>query len=140
MTAARWRRGYSASPTTTVSIFFGAGACEEAETAAAEPDFVAPHELSGARVGPAIEHLVLNLPPKERACAPQGCLRLFARGNRGARRLNGRRRESGPQPGPIEIGVFERTIRSRAGRHPRIKRSALYVERFNRQDWDGLAN
>ena len=56
-------------------------------------------------------------------CAPQGCLRLFARGNRGARRLNGRRRESGPQPGPIEIGVVERTIRSRAGRHPRIKRS-----------------
>jgi len=40
----------------------------EAETAAAEPDFVAPHELSEGRVGPAVEHLVLNLPPKERAC------------------------------------------------------------------------
>jgi RNA polymerase sigma-70 factor (ECF subfamily) len=37
----------------------------EAETAAAEPDFVAPHDVSGAGVGPAIEHLVLTLPPKE---------------------------------------------------------------------------
>src|SRR3954470_20485234 len=40
----------------------------DAESAAAAPDFVAPHELSVARVGPAIEHLVFNLPPKERAC------------------------------------------------------------------------
>src|SRR5262245_16259362 len=40
----------------------------EAESAAAEPDVVAPHDLPAARVGPAIEHLVLNLPPKERAC------------------------------------------------------------------------
>ena len=113
----------------------------EAETAAAEPDFVAPHEMSGARVGPAIEHLVLNLPPKERACAPQGCLRLFARGNRGARRLNGRRRESGPQPGPIEIGVVERTIRSAARPTPQNQEILrLYVDRFNRQDWDGPRN
>src|SRR5512138_2554429 len=40
----------------------------EAETAAADPDFVAPHDLSGVRVAPAVEHLVFNLPPKERAC------------------------------------------------------------------------
>src|SRR5262245_54157749 len=31
----------------------------EAETGAAEPDFVPQHELSEARIGPAIEHLVL---------------------------------------------------------------------------------
>jgi hypothetical protein len=87
----------------------------EAETAAADPDFVAPHELSGARVGPAIEHLVLNLASEGAGmCTPEGCLRLFARGDRGARRFDGRRRESGPQPGPIETGVSERTIRSAA--------------------------
>jgi len=40
----------------------------EAETAAAKPDFVASDDFSGISVGPAIEHLVLNLPPKERAC------------------------------------------------------------------------
>ena len=46
------------------------GVQAEADTAAAELDFVAPHELSGARVGPAIEHLVLNLPSKSgRACS-----------------------------------------------------------------------
>ena len=39
----------------------------EAETAAVEPDFVSPHEFPAGNVGSAIEHLVLNLPPKERA-------------------------------------------------------------------------
>src|SRR5262252_1345716 len=37
----------------------------EAESAAAEPDVVAAHDWPAARVGPAIEYLVLNLPPKE---------------------------------------------------------------------------
>src|SRR5882724_2295357 len=40
----------------------------EAEAVAAEPDFVEPAEPSGPTVGPAIEHLVMNLPPKARAC------------------------------------------------------------------------
>src|SRR5438874_13024697 len=35
------------------------GVQEEAEAAAAEPDFVEPVGLSGPTVGPAIEHLVL---------------------------------------------------------------------------------
>jgi len=43
------------------------GVREEAEAAAAEPDFIEPGD-PGPTVGPAIEHLVLNLPPKERAC------------------------------------------------------------------------
>jgi RNA polymerase sigma-70 factor (ECF subfamily) len=40
----------------------------EAEAAVAEPDFVEPGDPVGPAIGPAIEHLVLNLPPKERAC------------------------------------------------------------------------
>src|SRR5437868_2967858 len=40
----------------------------EAETMAAEPDFIAAREPIGPAVGPAIEHLVVQLPPKERAC------------------------------------------------------------------------
>ena len=39
----------------------------EAEAAAAEPDFVEPGDPIGPPIGPAIEHLVLSLPPKERA-------------------------------------------------------------------------
>jgi RNA polymerase sigma-70 factor (ECF subfamily) len=40
----------------------------EAEAAVAEPDFVEPGDPIGPAIGPALEHLVLNLPPKERAC------------------------------------------------------------------------
>src|SRR2546423_4206968 len=40
----------------------------EAETMAAEPDFIAAREPIGLAVDPAIEYLVVHLPPKERAC------------------------------------------------------------------------
>src|SRR5512144_662781 len=43
------------------------GVREEAESVAAQPDFIEPAH-SAPTVGPAIEHLVLNLPPKERSC------------------------------------------------------------------------
>jgi RNA polymerase sigma-70 factor (ECF subfamily) len=112
----------------------------EAETAAAEPDLVAPHEWPAARVGPAIEHLVLNLPPKERACVllkdvfdysleeiaelvdstVGGVKAALNRGRSKLANLNERSaapRESTPQNKEI---------------------LRLYVERFNRQDWDGL--
>ena len=112
----------------------------EAETAAAEPDFVAPHEWSGARVGPAIEHLVLHLPPKERACVllkdvfdysleeiaelvdstVGGVKAALNRGRSKLTSLNEQPAASrGPTPQNTEI-------------------LRLYVERFNRQDWDGL--
>ena len=112
----------------------------EAETAAAEPDFVAPHELSGARVGPAIEHLVLNLPPKERACvllkdvfdysleeiaelvdSTVGGVKAAL--NRGRSKLASLNERSAAPRGPTP-------------QNQEILR--LYVERFNRQDWDGL--
>src|SRR5947207_8724995 len=40
----------------------------EAEAMAAEPDFIDPGGSIRPAVGPAIEHLVVSLPPKERAC------------------------------------------------------------------------
>src|SRR6266404_5219919 len=43
------------------------GVREEAELAAVEPDSIAPDPV-GPAVGEAIEHIVLSLPPKERAC------------------------------------------------------------------------
>ncbi|MGE5359960.1 MAG: sigma-70 family RNA polymerase sigma factor [Bacteroidales bacterium] len=111
----------------------------EAESAAAAPDFVAPHELSGARIGPAIEHLVLNLPPKERACVllkevfdysleeiaelvdstVGGVKAALNRGRSKLASLNG---QSAAPRGPT----------------PQSEILRLYVERFNRQDWDGL--
>ncbi len=112
----------------------------EAETAAAAPDLVAPHELSGARVGPAIEHLVLNLPPKERAgvllkevldysleeiaelvdSTVGGVKAALSRGRSKLASLNGQ------SAAPVGSTPQTREI------------LRLYVERFNRQDWDGL--
>ncbi len=112
----------------------------EAETAAAAPDFVAPHELSGARVGPAIEHLVLNLPPKERACVLLKDVFDYSL------------EEIAELVGSTVGGVKAALNRGRAKLASLNERSAaprgptpqnqeilrLYVERFNRQDWDGL--
>ena len=112
----------------------------EAETAVAEPDFVAPHDVSGAGVGPAIEHLVLNLPPKERACvllkdvfdyslkeiaelvdSTVGGVKAAL--NRGRSKL---------------ASLGERSAMPRGSRSQNREILRLYVERFNRQDWDGL--
>jgi RNA polymerase sigma-70 factor, ECF subfamily len=112
----------------------------EAETAAAEPDFVAPPDVPGAGVGPAIEHLVLNLPPKERACVllkdvfdysleeiaelvdstVGGVKAALNRGRSKLASLDGR--AAAPRGSTRENKEILR----------------LYVERFNRQDWEGL--
>src|SRR3954464_5559429 len=44
------------------------GVRQEAETAVVEPDLVLPVDPPGPALGRAVEHLVLALPPKERAC------------------------------------------------------------------------
>src|SRR5262245_3393708 len=41
---------------------------EGAEAASGDPDAVPPSEPVGMALGKAVEHLVLTLPPKERAC------------------------------------------------------------------------
>ncbi len=116
------------------------GVRAEAETVAAKPDLVAPHQLSAAEVGPAIEQLVLHLPPKERACVllkdvfdysleetaelvdstVGGVKAALNRGRSKLASLNER------PPAPRESTPQNREI------------LRLYVERFNRQDWDGL--
>ncbi len=115
------------------------GVREEAEAAVAEPDFIEPVE-TGSSVGPAIEHLVLSLPPKERACvllkdvfeysleeiaelvdSTVGGVKAAL--NRGRSKL-----ASSESPStPPRVSTPENT---------RILQ--LYVERFNRRDWDGL--
>ena len=112
----------------------------EAEIAAADPDFVAPHELAGARVGPAIEHLVQNLPPKERACvllkdvfdySLEEIAELVDSTVGGVKAALNRGRSK-------LASANDRTAVPR-GSTPQIKEILrLYVERFNRQDWDGL--
>src|SRR5262245_57770612 len=111
-----------------------------AEAAAAEPDVTPPVEPVGSSLGKAVEHLVLRLPPKERACVllqdvfdysleeiaelvdstPGG---VKAALNRGRSKLSGRS-ATGPSGRP---GTKE---------HQALLR--LYVDRFNDRDWTGL--
>src|SRR4029077_5765101 len=112
----------------------------EAELAVAEPDFVEPADPLGPAIGPAIEHLVLNLPPKERACvllkdvfdysleeiaelvdSTVGGVKAAL--NRGRAKLQ----ETPAPANPSRVVDPELT---------RIMR--LYVDRFNRRDWDGV--
>ena len=112
----------------------------EAETAAVEPDFVAPNDFPGATVGPAIEHLVQNLPPKERACvllkdvfdySLEEIAELVDSTVGGVKAALNRGRSK----------LASLNERSTAPREPTPESKEilrLYVDRFNRQDWDGL--
>ena len=112
----------------------------EAEAAVAEPDFVEPGDPVGPAIGPAIEHLVLNLPPKERACVllkdvfeypleeiaelvdstVGGVKAALNRGRSKLESLQGR-------PATPRVSTPE---------NKQILQ--LYVNRFNSRDWDGL--
>jgi RNA polymerase sigma-70 factor (ECF subfamily) len=112
---------------------------DEAEVAAAVLEDTEPaHPVLGT--GKAIEHLVLTLPPKERAClllkdvfdysleeiaelVDSSVGGVKAALNRARTKLTG----SSPDAKPA------RTV------SPELKRvMQLYVERFNRRDWDGV--
>ena len=112
----------------------------EAEAAAAEPDFIEPAEPFGPTAGPAIEHLVLNLPPKERACVLlkdvfeysleeiAGLVDSTVGGVKAA--LN---------RGRSKLALMEgRSVAPRVPSRENKQILQLYVERFNRRDWDGL--
>jgi RNA polymerase sigma-70 factor (ECF subfamily) len=113
---------------------------QEAEAAAVGPDSVMPADPPGPILDQAVEHLVLALPPKERACvllkdvfdyslveiaelvdSTVGGVKAAL--NRGRSKLT-----SLPPPATPPGAV-----------NPEMSRLLhLYVERFNRRDWDGL--
>jgi RNA polymerase sigma-70 factor, ECF subfamily len=116
----------------------------EAEAAVAEPDFVEPVEPIGPAIGSAIEHLVLNLPPKERACvllkdvfeysleeiaelvdSTVGGVKAAL--NRGRSKLES-----------LQDRSVARRVTPRISGPENKQILQLYVERFNRRDWDGL--
>jgi RNA polymerase sigma-70 factor, ECF subfamily len=112
----------------------------EAESVAADPDIVAPLAWSEARVGPAIEHLVLNLPPKERASvllkdvfeySLEEIAQLVDSTVGGVKAALNRGRSK-----LASLSERPTTPRGSTAQNQEILR--LYVERFNRQDWDGL--
>jgi len=116
------------------------GARDEAEAGAAAPETILPTEPSSLGIGFALEHLVLTLPPKERACVllkdvfdytleeiaemvDSTIGGVKAALNRARTRLS----SSSPRPKPARPAS------------PELRRvMQLYVERFNRRDWDGV--
>lgn len=114
-----------------------------AEAAVAVPDIVEDAEATGSGVGRAIEHLVLALPPKERACVLLkdvfdysleetaelvdstigGVKAALSRGRSKLAELSAR-----APAAPVRRPTNAETARL----------LSLYVERFNRRDWDGL--
>lgn len=112
----------------------------EADAAVAEAHSTSPVEPVGPALGKAVEHLVLSLPPKERACvllkdvfdysleeiadlvdSTVGGVKAAL--NRGRSKLTDR---------PMRIP----SPRARTSEDAALLR--LYVERFNARDWDGL--
>jgi RNA polymerase sigma-70 factor (ECF subfamily) len=112
----------------------------EAETAVMTPDAVTPKDPPGPDLQRAVEHLVMALPPKERACVllkdifdytleeiaelvdstVGGVKAALSRG-----RLKLASLESGSAPARAATEDMSRLLH-------------LYVERFNQRDWDGL--
>lgn len=113
-----------------------------AEADAAVDDLVVPVEATGHGVRRAIEHVVLALPPKERACVllkdvfdypleeiselvdtTVGGVKAAL--NRGRSKLARSTPAAASTPRPVGDAETARLL-------------ALYVERFDRRDWDGL--
>ncbi len=116
------------------------GVRQKAEAGAAEPEEVLPVEPPGPALGRALEHLVLTLPPLERACvllkdvfdySLEDIAELVdstvggvkAALNRGRSKLTAL-----PPRGPSPQAKSPEAVRL----------LRLYVDRFNRRDWDGL--
>src|SRR5438128_10825004 len=104
------------------------------------PDRVIPVDPPGRALGRAVEHLVLTLPPKERACVLLKDVFEYSL------------EEIADLVGSTVGGVKAALKRGRSKlaalperAAPRREKNAdvtqllhLYVERFNRRDWDGL--
>jgi RNA polymerase sigma-70 factor, ECF subfamily len=115
------------------------GVREEAEIVAMEPDVVMPADPPGPDLGRAVEHLVLTLPPKERACvllkdvfdySLEEIAELVDSTVGGVKAALSRGRSKlAPRPEPaLRQETSAETSRL----------LHLYVERFNRRDWEGL--
>ncbi len=112
----------------------------EAETTAMARDAVEPAVLPALGLGRAVEHLLTSLPPKERAClllkdvfdySLEEIAELVDSTVGGVKAaLNRGRTKLAAAPPPSKSA---RTI------DPELTRvMKLYVDRFNRQDWDGV--
>ena len=116
------------------------GIREEAEVESAGPLSIAPTDPLGPALGRAVEHLVLMLPPKERACVLLKDVFDYS--------LEEIAELVESTVGGVKAALNRgRTKLASAREQPRERREIspeasellrLYVERFNERDWDGL--
>ena len=110
----------------------------QAEVAAVQPDFIMPADPIGPDMAHAVEHLVMALAPKERACvllkdvfeySLEEIAELVGSTVGGVKSALNRGRSKldslPPRPAPAPAEENSQLIH-------------LYVERFNRRDWDGI--
>src|SRR5213592_3630761 len=113
---------------------------ENAEAGAATPDSVAPVDPPGPGLGRAVEHLVLTLPPMERACvllkdvfeySLEEIAELVDSSVGGVKAaLNRGRAKLASSPAPSHP--------TRSADPELVRIMQLYVDRFNRRNWDGV--
>jgi len=112
----------------------------EAETASMRPDSVTPGNPPVLGLGRAVEHLVMNLPPKERACVLlkdvfdytlEEIAELVGSTLGGVKAALSR--------GRSKLAALPEPLTSHREVNPELSRLLhLYVDRFNKRDWDGL--
>lgn len=116
------------------------GVHDEAEAAAAVPEAVAPDDLTALDVGKAVEHLVASLPPKERACillkdvfdySLEEIAELVDSTVGGVKAALNRAR--------TKLSASSPAAKPTQTTSPKLQKvMQLYVDRFNRRDWDGV--
>jgi RNA polymerase sigma-70 factor (ECF subfamily) len=112
----------------------------EAETTAMSPDSVMPANPSVLGIGRAVEQLVLSLPPKERACVLlkdvfdytlEEIAELVSSTVGGVKAALSR--------GRSKLAALPEPEKSHREISPELSRLLyLYVDRFNKRDWEGL--
>lgn len=116
------------------------GVLVEAESTAMSPDFVMPADPPVLGVGRAVEQLVISLPPMERACVLlkdifdytlEEIAELVSSTVGGVKSALNR--------GRSKLAASSRPVTSRNEVSPELSRLLhLYVDRFNKRDWEGL--
>ena len=112
---------------------------ERAEAAAGETDVIEPGDSPGLGLDLALERLVINLPPKERAClllkdvfdySLEEIAQLVDSTVGGVKSALNR--------GRAKLATLHETPAPEQPARPEVLQLLqLYVERFNRRDWDG---
>ena len=112
----------------------------DAETASMNPDYVMPDIPPVLGLGRAVERLVINLPPKERACVLlkdvfdytlEEIAELVSSTVGGVKAALNR--------GRSKLAASPEPVRSNREVNPELSRLLhLYVDRFNKRDWEGL--